>query len=128
MGSKRGGKRKYTLFSAANGAVATCAFFNSPEGCRNGSACAFKHASNADGQDAAVDVKRAAPTAPAVAAAPAAPSPVPPPPPAPKPHAPAPVQMKCDDLRRSFLRPYRTRHVQSFETARERVAGCARAC
>ena len=64
MGSKRGGKRKYTLFAAANGAVATCAFFNSPEGCRNGAACAFKHASNADGQDA-VAVDLAAPFAPA---------------------------------------------------------------
>ena len=51
--TSRGEKRKFM-----------CAFFNRPGGCRKGAACAFTHASNADGQDAAA-VDLAAPFAPA---------------------------------------------------------------
>lgn len=35
--------KKYKLHAAANGEKATCAFFASPEGCRNGDNCKFSH-------------------------------------------------------------------------------------
>jgi RNA exonuclease 1 len=35
--------KKYKLFSTANGEKATCAFFASPAGCRNGTNCKFSH-------------------------------------------------------------------------------------
>ena len=36
-------KRKYLLYSSADGEAKSCAFFASAEGCRNGAACKFKH-------------------------------------------------------------------------------------
>lgn len=38
-----GGPKKYTLFSASGGAKPPCAFFASPDGCRNGDKCKFAH-------------------------------------------------------------------------------------
>ena len=35
--------KKYKLFSASNAEKAICAFYASPEGCRNGANCKFSH-------------------------------------------------------------------------------------